>query len=120
MELVAQKIAIHQVHLSTILGSLETSTINVTYLFGKLCDTSIFSKEIKEKNFKDWWRSEGKCTLVVTWPKLQFCSIYKDQISNWYASRIAKGRSQDKIYTGRYIGHDSPEHGCIVETYCTC
>ena len=49
MELIAQKIAIHQVDLSTILGSLETSCNNVTSLLGKLYDTSIFTKEIKGK-----------------------------------------------------------------------
>ena len=52
LELVAQKIEIHQVDLSTILGSLETSCNNVTSLFGKLCDTSIFTNEIKDKLLK--------------------------------------------------------------------
>ena len=49
LELVAQKISIHKVELSTILSSLETSCNNVTSLFSKLCDISIFTKEIKEK-----------------------------------------------------------------------
>ena len=49
MELIAQKISIHQVELSTILGSLETTCNNVTFLFDKLYDTSIFSKDIKYK-----------------------------------------------------------------------
>ena len=31
------------------MGSLETSCTNVSSLFGKLCDVSIFTKEIKEK-----------------------------------------------------------------------
>ena len=46
---VLELISIHQVELSTILGSLETSCNNVTSLFGKICDISIFTKEIKEK-----------------------------------------------------------------------
>ena len=45
----AQKIDIHQVDLSTILGSLETSCNNVTSLLCKLCDTSSFTKEIRDK-----------------------------------------------------------------------
>ena len=49
LELVAQNIAIYQVDLSTILGSLETSTKNVTSLFGKLWNASIFTWEIKDK-----------------------------------------------------------------------
>ena len=49
LEHIAQQIAIYQVELSTILGSLETSCTNVSSLFGKLCDVSIFTKEIKEK-----------------------------------------------------------------------
>ena len=48
MEHIAQQIAIHQVELSTILGNLETSCSNVSSLFGKLCDVSKFTKEIKE------------------------------------------------------------------------
>ena len=39
----------YQVDLSTILSSLETSVNNVTLLFRKLCDTSIFTQEIKDK-----------------------------------------------------------------------
>ena len=31
---------------------METSTNNVTSLFSKLCDTSIFTQEIKDKIFK--------------------------------------------------------------------
>lgn len=49
MELVAQKIAIHQGDVYAILGSLETSCNNVTSLFGKLCDTKIFIEKIKDK-----------------------------------------------------------------------
>ena len=49
LELASKKITIHQVDLSTILGSLETSCNNVTSLLGKLYDTSIFTKEIKDK-----------------------------------------------------------------------
>ena len=46
---VAQRIVIDQIELSTILVSLETSVNNVVSLFVKLSDTSIFTKEIKEK-----------------------------------------------------------------------
>ena len=49
LEQVAQKIAINQVELSTILSSLETCENNVTSLFKKLYDTSIFTQEIKDK-----------------------------------------------------------------------
>ena len=49
LELIAQKIAIHQLELSTILGSLETSYNNVTSLFSELYDTSIFTRCIKDK-----------------------------------------------------------------------
>ena len=49
LEQVAQKIAIYQVDLSTILSSLETFANNVTSLFSNLCDTSIFTQEIKDK-----------------------------------------------------------------------
>ena len=49
LEHIAQQIAIYQVELSTILGSLETSCTNVSSLFGKLCDVSNFTKEIMEK-----------------------------------------------------------------------
>ena len=49
MKLIAQQIAIHLVELSTILGSLETSCNNVTSLFGKLYETSNFTKEIEDK-----------------------------------------------------------------------
>lgn len=45
----AQKIAINQVELSIVLVSLETSVKNVTSLFVKLCDTSIFTEGIKDK-----------------------------------------------------------------------
>ena len=44
-----KNIAIHQVDLSTIIGSLETSCNNLTSLFGKICDNSNFTKEIKDK-----------------------------------------------------------------------
>ena len=49
LEQVAQKIGIYQVDLSTILSSLETFVNNVTSLFRKLCDTSSFTQEIKDK-----------------------------------------------------------------------
>ena len=49
LEQIAQKIAIHQVELSTIFSSLESTYNNVTTLFSKLCDMSIFTKDIKEK-----------------------------------------------------------------------
>ena len=49
LELIAQQISIYQVELSTFLGSLEASCTNLSLLFGKLCDVSIFTKEIKEK-----------------------------------------------------------------------
>ena len=49
LEIIAQQIAIHQVKLSTILGSLETSSTSVSLLFGKLCDISNFTKEINKK-----------------------------------------------------------------------
>lgn len=48
LELIAQKIAIHQLDLSTILISMETSCNNVTSLFSKLYDTSNFNKEIRD------------------------------------------------------------------------
>lgn len=49
LEQVAQKIAIEQVELSTILSTLETYVNNVVSLFVKLSDTSIFTREIKDK-----------------------------------------------------------------------
>ena len=49
MEQIAQKIAIHQLELSISLSSLETTYNNLSTLFGKLCDVSIFTKDIKEK-----------------------------------------------------------------------
>ena len=49
LEHISQQIAIYQVELSRILGSLETSCANVSSLFGKLCDVPIFTKEIKDK-----------------------------------------------------------------------
>ena len=49
LEHIAQQIAIYQVELSTILGNLEASCSNVSSLFGKLCDVSKFTKEIKDK-----------------------------------------------------------------------
>ena len=49
LELVAQKISINQVELSTILVTLETYVNNVVSLFAKLSDTSNFTKEIKDK-----------------------------------------------------------------------
>ena len=49
LELIAEQIAIYQVELSTFLSSLETSCTNVSSLFGKLCDVSNFTKEIKDK-----------------------------------------------------------------------
>ena len=52
MEQVAQNISIDQVELSTILATLETYVNNVVSLFFKLSDTSIFTKEIKDKLFK--------------------------------------------------------------------
>ena len=45
----AQKIAINKVELFTILVSLEIFVNNVTSLFVKLCDTSIFTQDIKNK-----------------------------------------------------------------------
>ena len=52
LEQIAEKIAIHQVDFSTSLNSLETTCNNVSTLFGKLCDVSIFTKDIKEKSIK--------------------------------------------------------------------
>ena len=49
LEHIAQQIAIYQVEISTILGFLETACTNVSSLFGKLCDVSNFTKEIKKK-----------------------------------------------------------------------
>ena len=49
LEHIAQQIVIHQVKLSKILVNLETSCLNVSSLFGKLCDVSEFTKEIKDK-----------------------------------------------------------------------
>ena len=46
---VLEHIAIKQVELSTILGNFENSFNNVTSLFGKLCDVTKYTKEIKEK-----------------------------------------------------------------------
>ena len=49
MKLVAQKIAIDQVELSTILATLESYVNNVVSLFVKISDTSNFTKDIKIK-----------------------------------------------------------------------
>ena len=49
LEHIVHQIAIYQVELSTILVNLETSYSNVSSLFGKLCDVSEFTKEIKDK-----------------------------------------------------------------------
>ena len=49
LEQISQKITIYQVELSTSLSSLESTYSNVTLLFKKLCDSSIFTKDIKEK-----------------------------------------------------------------------
>ena len=49
LELVAYKNVIYQVHLSTILSSLETFANNFTSFFRKLCNTTIFTKEINDK-----------------------------------------------------------------------
>ena len=45
---IAQHIAIKQIELSTILNNFENSFNNVTSLFGKLCDVTEYTKEIKE------------------------------------------------------------------------
>ena len=47
LEHIAQRIAIHQVGLFSILSNLESSYTNVTSLFAKLCDVTNFTKEIK-------------------------------------------------------------------------
>ena len=49
IEHIAQKIAIQQIEISTILTNLETSHTNVTSLFVKLCDFIKYTKEIKRK-----------------------------------------------------------------------
>lgn len=49
MENAAKKIAIDQVELSTLIGTLEGVVNNDVSLLKKLCDTSIFTKEIKYK-----------------------------------------------------------------------
>ena len=49
LEHISQQIAIYQVELSTFLGSMETTCTNVSSLFGKLCDVSNFTKELKDK-----------------------------------------------------------------------
>ena len=49
LELIAQQIAIHQVELSTILGSMETSCNNVPLLFKKLYNISTFTNAIIDK-----------------------------------------------------------------------
>ena len=54
LELIAQKISICQIELSTILSSLETSYNNVTSLFGKLCETSNFTKNNKQRKIIRW------------------------------------------------------------------
>lgn len=48
LELIAQQISIHQVEISTILGSLENSCISISLLFGKLFNISNIKNEIKE------------------------------------------------------------------------
>ena len=52
LEHIDQQIAIHQVEHSTILVNLGTSCSNVSSFFGKLCDVSVFTKEVKEKFYK--------------------------------------------------------------------
>ena len=47
LEHIAQKIAIYQVELSSILSNLESSYTKVTSLFAKLCDVHEYTKEIK-------------------------------------------------------------------------
>ena len=49
LEHIAQQISIYQVALSKILVNLETSYTNVSSLFGKLCDVTEFTKEVKDK-----------------------------------------------------------------------
>ena len=49
LENVASRITMDQVQLSTIISSLETTINNVVALFVKLCDTSNFTLEIKNK-----------------------------------------------------------------------
>jgi hypothetical protein len=49
LEHIAQQIALNQVELSTILNNFENSFNNVTSLFGKLCDVTKYTKDIKEK-----------------------------------------------------------------------
>ena len=52
LEQVAQKISIDKLELSTTLATLEISIDNLVSLFVKFSDTSIFTKEIKDKLFK--------------------------------------------------------------------
>ena len=52
LEIISQQISIHQVELYLILTNHETSCTNVTSLFGKLCDVTKFTKEIKRKMTK--------------------------------------------------------------------
>ena len=49
LEQISQKIGIYEVELSISISSLETTYSNITLLFGKLCDTTIFMKDIKDK-----------------------------------------------------------------------
>ena len=49
LEHIAQHIAIKQVELTSVLGNIENSFNNVTSLFGKLCDVTEYTKDIKEK-----------------------------------------------------------------------
>ena len=49
LENVAQKIEIDQVELSILISSLKNDVNNVVSLFVNLCDSTNFTKEIKEK-----------------------------------------------------------------------
>ena len=67
LEKIAWNIAIYQVEFSTSLSSLESTYNNVTLLFSKLCDTTIFTKDIKDKLSKideDLKASAQSCSLT--------------------------------------------------------
>ena len=49
MDNVLKKSVIDQVEYSTLIGTIEGVVNNVVSLFTKLCDNSIFTKEIKDK-----------------------------------------------------------------------
>ena len=78
LELVAQKIAINQVELSTILVTLEMYVNNVISLFAKISDTLNFTKDIKAKIAKideDMKASAHQLSLDPSYSSTHFTRI---------------------------------------------